>query len=133
MAWRFRYLEEMRNNRVGYHRPVVYLDETYHSTYCANTCWQSETEGVYSSDSKGPRWIIVHARGKMGFIPNAQLIFISQTKSGDYHDEIHKANFKKWVQEKLLPNLPVRSLVVRQCIVPYSSAEQMTTIYVHKS
>ncbi|CAH2087753.1 unnamed protein product [Euphydryas editha] len=75
VAWRFRYLNELRDNRNREQRPVIYLDETYiHSTYCAGKCWQSEMlneEGVLSSDSKGPRWIIVHAGGEMGFIPNA--------------------------------------------------------------
>ncbi|XP_049701004.2 uncharacterized protein LOC126055535 [Helicoverpa armigera] len=107
VAWRHRYLEELRNNRLGTQRPVVYLDETYiHATYCAGKCWQSETEeGVLSSDSKGPRWIIVHAGGTMGFISNAQLIFRSQSKSADYHDEMNKVNFNKWLKEKLIPNL----------------------------
>lgn len=68
-------------------------------------------KGVLPSDSKGPRWIIDHASGEMGFIPNAQLIFKSQSNSGDYHDEINKVN-TKWLQEKLLPNLPLRSIVV---------------------
>ncbi|XP_045505993.1 uncharacterized protein LOC123703388 [Colias croceus] len=115
VAWRHSYVEEIRSNRLSdLPRPVVYLDETYiHSTYCAGKCWQSETEeGVLSSDSKGPRWIILHAGGKMGFIPDAQLIFKSQTKSGDYHDDMNRENFMKWIKDKLLPNLPAQSIVV---------------------
>lgn len=114
VAWRYRYLEELRNNRLGNQRPVVYLDETYiHATYCAGKCWQSEQEeGVLSSDSKGPRWIIVHAGGAMGFIPNAQLIFRSQSQAADYHDDMNKTNFNKWLSEKLIPNLPPQSIVV---------------------
>lgn len=114
VAWRSRYLKQLRENREGDQRPVIYLDETYiHSTYCAGKCWQSDTEaGVLSSDSKGPRWIIVHAGSETGFVPNAQLIFKSQSKSGDYHDDMNRENFMKWVQEKLLPNLPPQSLVI---------------------
>ncbi|KAM3964278.1 LOW QUALITY PROTEIN: uncharacterized protein ACR2FA_001768 [Aphomia sociella] len=48
----------------------------------------------------------------MGFIPNAQLIFKSQSKSGDYHDDINRDNFTKWLKEMLLPNLPPQSIVV---------------------
>ncbi|XP_034840153.2 uncharacterized protein [Maniola hyperantus] len=114
VAWRYRYLEELRNNRLGNQRPVVYLDETYmHATYCAGKCWQSEQEeGVLSPDSKGPRWIIVHAGGAMGFIPNAQLIFRSRSQAADYHDDMNKTNFNKWLSEKLIPNLPPQSIVV---------------------
>ncbi|CAH2100876.1 unnamed protein product [Euphydryas editha] len=57
VAWRFRYLNELRDNRNREQRPVIYLDETYiHSTYCAGKFWQSEMlneEGVLSSDSRG--------------------------------------------------------------------------------
>ncbi|CAG4961088.1 unnamed protein product [Colias eurytheme] len=48
----------------------------------------------------------------MGFIPDAQLIFKSQTKSGDYHDDMNRENFMKWIKDKLLPNLPAQSIVV---------------------
>lgn len=113
-AWRHRYLEELRNNRFGKQQPVVYLDETYiHATYCAGKCWQSQSEeGVLATESKGPRWIIVHAGGEMGFIPNAQLIFKSQSQAADYHNEMNRDNFKKWLEEKLLPNLPPQSIIV---------------------
>ncbi|XP_046960672.1 uncharacterized protein LOC124530527 [Vanessa cardui] len=114
VAWRYRFLEVMRQNRIGNQCPVVYLDETYiHATYCAGKCWQSEKEqGALSSDSKGPRWIIVHAGGAMGFIPNAQLIFRSQSQAADYHDDMNQTNFNKWLSEKLIPNLPPQSIVV---------------------
>ncbi|GBP36407.1 hypothetical protein EVAR_87986_1 [Eumeta japonica] len=122
VAWRYRYLNELRNNRNQNQRPVVYLDETYiHSTYSAGKCWQSETEeGVFTSDSKGPRWIIVHAGSDKGFVPNAQLIFKSQSKSGDYHDDMNRDNFMKWLQQKLTPNLPPQSIVVMDN-APYHS------------
>ncbi|XP_038221442.1 uncharacterized protein LOC119839277, partial [Zerene cesonia] len=121
VAWRSRYLKQLRENREGDQRPVIYLDETYiHSTYCAGKCWQSDTEaGVLSSDSKGPRWIIVHAGSEAGFVPNAQLIFKSQSKSGDYHGDMNRENFMKWVQEKLLPNIPPPQSIVVTDNAPY--------------
>ena len=33
--------------------------------------------------------------------PNALLIFRSGSNSGDYHDYMNHANYKKWLQEKL--------------------------------
>ena len=113
VAWRHRYLDVLRQNRTE-GRPVVFLDETYiHASYSVKKCWQTEDEeGVLKSDSTGARWIIVHAGGEMGFIPNAQLIFKSQSKSGDYHDDMNKTNFMKWLKEKLIPNLPPNSLIV---------------------
>lgn len=113
VAWRYRYLNILRQNR-NEGRPIVYLDETYiHASYSVNKCWQMENEqGVLKSDSVGARWIIVHAGGEMGFIPNAQLIFKSQSKSGDYHDDMNRTNFMKWLKDKLIPNLPPNSLIV---------------------
>lgn len=49
----------------------------------------------------------------MRFIPNAQLIFKSQSKSGHYHDDMNRTNFMQWLSEKLIPNLPLNSLVVK--------------------
>lgn len=113
VAWRYRYLTTLRQNR-DEGRPVVFLDETYiHATYTVNKCWQMENEeGVFKKDSGGVRWIIVHAGGEMGFIPNSLLIFKSQSKSGDYHDDMNRINFMKWLRDKLIPNLPPNSLVV---------------------
>ncbi|KAJ8936083.1 hypothetical protein NQ314_012492 [Rhamnusium bicolor] len=33
-------------------------------------------------------------------------------KSGDYHDDMNHANFSKWVETQLIPNLPERSVLV---------------------
>lgn len=72
----------------------------------------SISDGVLKPISKGQRFIIVHAGGNYGFVENACLIFKSQTKSGDYHDDMNHTNFKKWVLEKLTPNLKKPSLIV---------------------
>lgn len=113
VAWRRKYIDTMRQNRVE-GRPIVFLDETYiHASYAVKKCWQNDDEdGVLTSDSAGTRWIIVNAGGEMGFISNAELIFKSQSKSGDYHDDMNRTNFMKWLSEKLIPNLPPNSLVV---------------------
>lgn len=113
-AWRARYIEKIRKNRIVEKRPVVFLDETYiHNTYHVKSCWQSKEEpGLYVPESAGSRWIIAHAGTEHGFINNALLIFKSQSMSSDYHDDMNSTNFLKWMTEKLIPNLPERSLVV---------------------
>ncbi|CAH1997743.1 unnamed protein product [Acanthoscelides obtectus] len=72
-------------------RPIIYMDETYiHSSHTHAKNWGDNTiEGFHKPVSKGPRLIIVHAGGEMGFINNACLQFKSGTKSGDYHSEMN--------------------------------------------
>nr|XP_026497740.1 uncharacterized protein LOC113401879 [Vanessa tameamea] len=114
IAWRARYLEKIQRNRTVEKRPIVYLDEIYiHNTYHTKSCWQSEKEpGLMVSESVGSRWIIAHAGTENGFINGALLMFKSQSKSSDYHDDMNSTNFLKWLREKLIPNLLERSLVV---------------------
>lgn len=112
-AWRGRYLESIRFHRKC-QRPIIYLDETYlHSTHTATKCWQSSAEmGVTVPVSKGRRLIVVHAGGEMGFINKALLIFKSHTTTGDYHGDMNAANFTKWLEQQLIPNLPPHSVIV---------------------
>ncbi|CAK1595891.1 unnamed protein product [Parnassius mnemosyne] len=122
VAWRATYLQKIKENERGEKRPVIYLDETYiHSSHSTGKCWQGpEEDGDLEPVSKGNRWIIIHAGGEKGFVENALLVFKSNTKYGDYHDEMNSINFKKWVYEKLLPNLHEPSLIVMDN-APYHS------------
>lgn len=56
--------------------------------------------------------IVLHAGSRHGFIPGAALIFKAKSVSGDYHSEMNHANFMKWLQEMLIPNLPANSVLV---------------------
>jgi transposase len=96
-------------------RKIVYTDESYVlSSHVVNKSWSSvdDDNTVKQSLSKGKRLIIVHAGGEEGFVPNALLIWEAQSSSGDYHDNMNKDNYYKWVTEKLLPNLSKNSVVV---------------------
>lgn len=42
----------------------------------------------------------------------ASLIYKSGQKSGNYHDTMKFCKYKKWLSEKLIPELPPRSVVV---------------------
>lgn len=48
----------------------------------------------------------------MGFIKGAELVYNSKSKSQDYHDEMNNYNYCKWLNEKLVPNLPAGCIVV---------------------
>jgi hypothetical protein len=61
--------------------------------------------------AKGWKLIIVHAGGEAGFVPNF-LIFKSNSKTGNYHDEVNSENYIRWLNEKLIPNLPPHSVIV---------------------
>ncbi|GBP37192.1 hypothetical protein EVAR_31123_1 [Eumeta japonica] len=60
----------------------------------------------------GPRWIIIHAGGENGYVPNCCLVYRSKSTSADYHHDMNKDKFTKWVMEKLIPNLTKPSLIV---------------------
>lgn len=110
MAWRDKYIQEIKDvKECGMPVVYVYLDESYiHTSLNHAKCWQSESEpGVSKSVAKGKRYIIVHGGGKTGFVPNALLIYNDKEKKEDFHDAMNKANFKKWVLDKLLPNLNI--------------------------
>ena len=55
---------------------------------------------------------MLHAGSSKGFIPGAALVFKAKSSTGDYHTEMNAANFMKWLQEMLIPNLPVKCLLV---------------------
>lgn len=48
----------------------------------------------------------------MGFVNNTLLICKSQSKTGDYHGDMNAANFTKWLEKQLIPNLPSHSVIV---------------------
>ncbi|XP_045451208.1 uncharacterized protein LOC123660150 [Melitaea cinxia] len=73
---------------------------------------QNEEPGLLSSDSTGASWIIAHAGGKTGFVENGLLMFKSQSKSSDYHDEMNAKIFLRWMTEKILHNLPLNCILV---------------------
>lgn len=72
------------------------------------------------------RLIIVHAGSENGFIENAGLIFKAGLTTGDYHGQMNKDNFTKWLKEKLLPNIPENSVIVMDN-APYHSVQEFKT------
>ncbi len=61
---------------------------------------------------KGESLIIINAITKHGWVPGAKLVFKSTRKTGDYHGQMNWDLFLKWFTEKLMPNIPKKSLIV---------------------
>ena len=110
---RIAYLRAIRKYR-NENRPIIYMDETYiHSSHTTPYSWSDDSlQGLFAPMSKGKRIIIIHAGGEQGFVPNAYVRFKSGLKTGDYHDEMNFKNYEKWLKEKLIPNLPPKSVLV---------------------
>nr|XP_015913169.1 uncharacterized protein LOC107443730 [Parasteatoda tepidariorum] len=96
-------------------RQIVYIDETWlDSNLTFQKCWHEENSkiGAIVNCSSKNRLIFVHTRTSEGFVQGAELIYKASSQTGDYHGQMNFDNFKKWVLEKLLPNLQTESLVV---------------------
>ena len=110
---RLNFLRSMKAYRLE-NRPIIYMDETYiHANQTKLKNWNDETnDGFKQNINKGQRLIMIHAGGAEGFVPGAFTSWKSNCSTGDYHNEMNFENYKKWMQEKLIPNLPPRSVLV---------------------
>ena len=114
---RQRYLRRKRANRKGKGtiRPEVYLDESYvNKNHSTDFVWYYDDDGpwIQKPTGKGERLIIMNAITKDGWVPGAKVTFKSTRKTGDYHGQMNQTMFTKWFEEKLLPNIPARSLII---------------------
>ena len=132
VAARQRYLREKRANRKGEDtkRSEVYLDESYvNKNHSNDFTWYSGEDGpcVQKPTGKGDRLVIINAITKNGWVPSAKLVFKSTKKTGDYHGQMNLELFSKWFENKLLPNIPEKSLIImdnasyHNCIASYSA------------
>lgn len=110
---RARFLRSIRKYR-SEKRKIFFMDETYiHVSHTKKTAWSDNSNnGLRKPVSNKSKLIIVDAGNEDGFVPNARIIFRPEEKKEDYHDHMNFNNYEKWVKEKLLPNLPPRSVVV---------------------
>lgn len=114
---RQRYLRRKRANRKGKGtiRSEVYLDESYvNKNHSKDLVWYYDDDGpwIQKPTGKGERLIIMNAITKDGWVPGAKVTFKSTRKTGDYHGQMNQTMFTKWFEEKLLPNIPARSLII---------------------
>ena len=87
---------------------VVYTDDMYvHTYHYVHLSWQSDLVAQKVPFGKGQRFIIVHTGTDQGFIEGASLVITAKSSQGDYHNEMNRVNFRRWLKERRLPNLPV--------------------------
>lgn len=67
--------------------------------------------------------IVVDVCTPNGFLQNARLVYQADTTTRDYHGQMNNENFKKWITEKLIPNLPPNSVIIMDN-APYHSVLQ---------
>lgn len=110
---RIQYLKAIQRYRKE-RRPIIYMDESYiHSSHTIKKTWSDDsTEGLHQPISRGERLIIIHAGGENWFVKNALQTWNSKQRKGDYHKEMNFINFEKWLREKLIPNLPQKTVLV---------------------
>ena len=56
--------------------------------------------------------IILHAGYNDGFVPNAEVVLKAHSSNGDYHGEMNHKMFVHWLEDKLIPNLPPKCVLV---------------------
>jgi hypothetical protein len=94
---------------------VVFLDETWVYANCSELkMWSDGTSQSVKKrrPATSARYIFLHAGTRNGFVSGASLIFVADTKSGDYHDSMNGENFEHWMSTQLLPNLEKPSVIV---------------------
>jgi len=71
-------------------------------------------KGVLADCSAKNRLSVVHAGSEDGFVTGAQLMFSTKQDQGPATAtaKLMLQIWKKWIQEKLIPNLPEKSVVV---------------------
>lgn len=106
---------EKKNEFRSQGRPIVYTDKSYVlTTHVQNNTWaqKDKSSPFLKKLSTGTRFILVHGGTDAGFIENACLVYKANSTVGDYHSNMSFENYVKWLNEKLLPNLPDRSVIV---------------------
>lgn len=108
-------------------RPRIYLDETWLFQYGSSLTreWQNDDKQSCSVQKLpgGKRFIIGHAGGSDGFVPNGALMFASKQKpqpGDDYHGDMNAGIFNTWFTTKILPNIPENAVIIMDN-APYHS------------
>uniref|UniRef100_A0A0A9WFW1 Tc1-like transposase DDE domain-containing protein n=1 Tax=Lygus hesperus TaxID=30085 RepID=A0A0A9WFW1_LYGHE len=116
---RYAYLEKIMEIRQTA-SPIFYVYEQWIDCgFIVKKCWQGPTpakghkvENIVDSNSV----IMVNIGSEKGYLPNAQYVFRTEFSTGDKHGQTIKEwnhdNFCKWIEEKVIPNLPESSVIV---------------------
>lgn len=64
--------------------------------------------GVLTASNAGTRLTVTHGGAKNDF----QLIYQAESVYGNYHHHVTRSNSEKWVREKLISNMPEKSVAI---------------------
>lgn len=95
-------------------RPIVYLDESWiNKNVAPKKGWHDGTKEVSAAvpSGKGPRWIVIGAGTRDGWVPNSFHMWKGNVQSEDYHTEMNGSVFKDWVHNFLLPNIAPNAVI----------------------
>jgi hypothetical protein len=100
------YLGNIKSFReAGY--DIVYLDETWvNQNHCTDYMWlpNDGSDAPKIPSGKGKRLIVLHAGTRSeGLIDGCDLVFLSKSKDGDYHQEMNSFVFLEWFENQLMP------------------------------
>ena len=91
IASRASYLEKIKRCKEA-KRPIIYLDKTWlNQRHTLEKCWldYDGLGGLRIPSGKGKRLIVLHAGWEKGWILEAELVFVGEKDSGDYHKEMN--------------------------------------------
>ena len=113
-------MEKYRNE--GYN--IYYQDETWcNANHTREYVWQTETSydllsqisysgGLDVPQGQGQRLIINNIGSVDGFLEGCGECFVGVKDCADYHKEMNGVHYEKWWEEKVLPKLPNKSVVL---------------------
>ena len=111
---RIAYLER-RRAWLAEGRQMVYMDESWINQNCSTRkSWSDGTPETVDTipPGKGPRWIMIGAGTKDGWIEGSFKMWKGNVQSEDYHTEMNGDVFKDWMHEHLLPNVQPNAVIV---------------------
>jgi hypothetical protein len=114
MDLRARYLDNYFKH-VSAGRPIFYMDESWINKNCKpSKCWHDGTLDTVEQapPGKGPRWILIGAGSREGWVPNSFRMWKGTVKNEDYHTEMNSDVFRDWLHNYFLPNVPPNAVLV---------------------
>jgi hypothetical protein len=89
-------------------RQIVYMDESWiNKNETPRRVWHDGTPETVDAvpPGKGPRWIMIGAGFRDGWIPTSFRMWKGNVKSEDYHEEMNSDVMAHWMLTYLLPNV----------------------------
>ena len=114
----------------------MYMDETWvNQNHCTYYIWllNDESDAPKIPSGKGKRLIVLHAVTRSeGLIDGCDIVFLAQSKVGDYRQEMNSVVFLEWFENQLMPALKNHSLVVLDN-ASYHNVKTEDTVYLNFS